>query len=84
MNQSNTNCPKCASEMEEGFIAEQYGGHKIQPSEWVEGAPVKSFWQGTNISDKKQYQVKTFRCARCGFLESYANETSLNESSVFT
>ncbi len=79
MNEQNTNCPKCAGEMEEGFIAEQYGGHRIQPSEWIAGEPVKSFWHGTKINDKKHYQVKTLRCVRCGFLESYATEETTGD-----
>lgn len=71
MSESNTNCPKCSAELEEGFILDYTHG-AIVPSNWVEGEPVKSFWTGTKISDKKQLQVKTFRCVRCGFLESYA------------
>ncbi len=74
MNESNTNCPKCAGEMEEGFVADYIDDDRLRPSNWVEGAPVKSFWHGTKIKDKKHYQVKTLRCVRCGFLESYAIE----------
>ncbi len=66
-------CAKCRSNMIEGFIADYtYGG--ILPSDWVEGAPVKSFWLGTKVSDKNQYKVKTYRCENCGYLESYAIE----------
>jgi hypothetical protein len=57
--------------MEGGFIVDHtYGATK--PSDWVEGEPVKSFWHGTKISGKKQYQIVTYRCVRCGYLESYA------------
>lgn len=80
MNESNTNCPKCAGEMEDGFVAD-YGDYgSIRPSDWVEGDPVKSFWTGTKIKDKKQYRVRTLRCARCGYLESYATEASSGNS----
>lgn len=59
--------------MTEGFIADKtFGG--VAPSDWIEGAPVKSFWSGTKTKNKKQYLVSTFRCADCGFLESYAAE----------
>ena len=71
MDESNLNCPKCAGEMEEGFIAD-HGYGNVRSSDWVEGAPVKSFWSGTRINDKKQYRVRTMRCVRCGYLESYA------------
>jgi predicted nucleic-acid-binding Zn-ribbon protein len=82
MDESNTNCPKCSAEMEEGFILDQTYGANL-PSNWIEGEPVKSFWSGTKISDKKHYQVKTLRCVRCGFLESYATEVQ-TENSIFT
>lgn len=74
MNESNLNCPKCAGEMEDGFIADYYDDDRIKPSDWVEGEPVKALWTGTKINDKKQYRVQTFRCVRCGYLESYAAE----------
>ncbi len=74
MNQLALNCPKCSSEMEGGFIADYSHGGEIRPSDWVEGEPVKSFWYGTKIFDKKQFRVETYRCVRCGFLESYAAE----------
>lgn len=59
--------------MVEGFIADYTHG-AIRSSDWVEGEPVKSFWMGTKVSDKKQYKVKTYRCENCGYLESYAAE----------
>jgi len=74
-NQSALNCPKCNSEMEEGFIVD-YGYGSVRPSDWVKGEPVKSFWLGTKITDQKQFRVRAYRCARCGFLESYATEKS--------
>jgi ribosomal protein L37E len=40
---------------------------------WVEGEPAKTFWAGLKTHGKEAYQVQTFRCERCGWLESYAN-----------
>ncbi len=58
--------------MIEGFVSDYtYGA--VLPSKWVEGEPVKSFWTGTNIKDKEQFTIKTFRCNNCGFLEFYAD-----------
>lgn len=82
MSESALNCPKCSSEMEEGFVVD-YGYGSVRPSDWVEGEPVKSFWYGTKIADKKQFRVETYRCVRCGFLESYATEKSEGQSSIF-
>ena len=59
--------------MEEGFVMDRMHGGAL-PSNWVSGEPVSSFWTGTKLTGKTQYRVKTFRCARCGYLESYALE----------
>lgn len=67
-------CPKCAGQMEEGFILDRGYGNQ-EPSDWVEGAPQLSFWHGgVKVSDKRQYEVRSYRCKECGFLESYARE----------
>ncbi len=82
MDESNTNCPKCNAEMEEGFISDQINSAKLA-SIWIAGEPVKSFWSGTKTNGKKHFQVKTLRCVRCGFLESYATEETTGNS-IFT
>jgi hypothetical protein len=64
-------CAKCGGEMEEGFILDNTYGARLQ-SEWVEGAPVSSGWTGIKLKGKEQLPIITFRCARCGYLESYA------------
>jgi hypothetical protein len=63
-------CVKCGGEMEEGFLLDSTYG-RLQ-SEWVEGAPEQSGWTGIKLKGKKQLPLVTFRCARCGYLESYA------------
>jgi hypothetical protein len=56
---------------------------KTQPSafysqgenlEWIAGeAGKKSFWrQGVRLAGKERRNVVTYRCAGCGYLESYA------------
>ena len=72
MNQSPSRCPKCEGEMEQGFILDisQAGG---LVSRWAAGTPQKSFWTGTKaVPEESIIQIGTFRCASCGFLESYA------------
>ncbi len=65
--------------MEEGFILDR-GDYDIKRiNTWVEGEPVKSFWSGIKVKDKQQFQLKTFRCANCGYLESYATGESVND-----
>ena len=65
-------CPKCKREMEEGFIADFYGGGTARPGKWVEGQPEKSFWTGIKTSGKELIRITTYRCTGCGYLESYA------------
>jgi Domain of unknown function (DUF6487) len=70
MSAANTRCPKCNSEMVQGFIVDWQSGLGV--TNWVEGAPEKSFWTGAKVGAKKRIFVGAFRCTGCGFLESYA------------
>jgi predicted Zn-ribbon and HTH transcriptional regulator len=66
-------CPKCAGTMERGFVVDQ--GHGIVAvGDWVAGEPVRSLWTGLKLRGKTRLRVATWRCRRCGFLESYAPE----------
>jgi hypothetical protein len=58
--------------MEQGFVMDR--GHYSTPNEqqWIEGDPVKSFWHGLQTKGREKLPVRTFRCERCGYLESYA------------
>jgi hypothetical protein len=64
-------CPKCQGEMVQGFVADFTHGW-VLVSTWVEGPPEKSFWSGTKAPKEKCLPIGTFRCAACGYLESYA------------
>ena len=64
-------CPKCGGVMSEGFVADHtHGGFAV--SSWVEGPPAKSIWVGVQLTGKPRSEIATWRCRRCGFLESYA------------
>ena len=65
-------CPRCLATMEPGFVLDR--SHYGQPGEqqWVGGVPVKSFWTGLKTRGRMAYSVMTYRCERCGYLESYA------------
>ena len=43
---------------------------------WVEGEPQYSIWTGLKLRGKERLPVTTYRCSRCGFLESYAEAAS--------
>jgi hypothetical protein len=66
-----TSCPKCEGAMTEGFIVDNgYGTRTV--STWAEGEPRKSIWVGVKLGDKPPVEIQTWRCGRCGYLESYA------------
>jgi hypothetical protein len=62
-------CSKCQGSMIEGFVlSERQGLWAV--SSWAEGAPRKT-WFGVRPRGKP-IEISTWRCTRCGFLESYA------------
>lgn len=64
-------CPKCQGRMAEGFVTDNSYG-TVTVSNWFAGAPVKSMWTGLKLRKVEHYPIATWRCGRCGFLESYA------------
>jgi predicted nucleic-acid-binding Zn-ribbon protein len=72
---STKTCPKCSGRMEEGFVLDRTSRANLQ-STWVGGLPAKSFWTGLKLKGLATIPVTTFRCSGCGYLESYASETS--------
>ncbi len=60
--------------MVEGFIPDYLHGGQRQLS-WHCGQLVRSFWLGVVAKDdSEEIAVGAFRCARCGFLELYADQ----------
>ena len=58
--------------MEPGYIIAQGDrGSRAVPT-WAGGEPIKSFWTGLKVKKAEQREVATYRCRRCGYLESYA------------
>jgi hypothetical protein len=57
--------------MEQGFLVDQ-GYGTVTVGDWVSGEPVKSIWTGLKLKGRTRLKVSTWRCRRCGFLESYA------------
>lgn len=65
-------CSKCNSDMEEGFLLEKGESPILSSETWVTGKPVKSVFTGLSLKGKTVYDVVTFRCIACGYLDSYA------------
>jgi hypothetical protein len=64
-------CSKCGGRMEDGFVVDE-GYGVVSVSTWQEGPPRKSFWSGIKREKGSQREIKTLRCVKCGYLESYA------------
>lgn len=74
MVQATSRCPKCDGVMEQGFILDLMQGGQVA-SRWAAGVPQKSFWTGLKgVIEDTVIPVGTFRCASCGFLESFARQ----------
>ena len=58
--------------MHPGYFLDSKHGDRRGATEWVAGAPEKSFWMGLKIKGRQVQPVTVHRCERCGFLESYA------------
>jgi hypothetical protein len=65
-------CTRCRTTMEPGFVLDQTYGAMAQ-SDWVAGKPERSFWTGLTVKGRERLPVTTYRCPKCGYLESYAS-----------
>lgn len=72
MSKSSLNCPRCDGQMQEGFLLDRGDLEMRHPSVWVAGPPEKSLWLGTKIEGRESFQISSYRCTSCGYLESYA------------
>lgn len=64
-------CGKCGGTMAVGVIVDHSHG-KSYPERWQKGEASVSKWWGLREDRRAQLDVQTWRCSRCGFLESYA------------
>lgn len=76
MPMNKTECIRCQSEMEAGFIADMKEGGFAQ-QQWHPGEPTESFWLCLKLDAKRMVPVHSLRCPKCGYLESYAIASSL-------
>ncbi len=64
-------CARCGGQMQEGFIPDA-ARHGSGVPFWVAGKPDLGVFGHANIGGKEAHRILTFRCAQCGYLESYA------------
>jgi hypothetical protein len=65
-------CPKCNSEMQEGFVIDRSHGNSATLPVWASGAPERHWFRGLKLRGRARFRVLTRRCRRCGLLESFA------------
>ena len=69
---SDPECPNCGVAMEDGFMIDRGHANAASQSQWAEGIPERSWWQGVRLKGKDRIPTITYRCPRCGLLQSYA------------
>jgi hypothetical protein len=70
-------CTKCGGSMELGFMVEHGHGASDHQVRWVEGEPtLRVFFHSLKLGDRKPISVTTYRCDRCGYLESFAKSSA--------
>ena len=76
MAQEGYKCIKCGFEAARGFLADYSDGANFV-AKWIEGEPQQASFLGisgsnVDINGRRQFNVRSLRCERCGFLELYA------------
>jgi len=57
--------------MDPGYVVDlTYGA--ANPAQWAPGFPQKRIWGGLKLDKDQMLNMTTFRCRKCGCLESYA------------
>ena len=66
-------CGKCGGAMKEGFQVESLH-NSARVAQWVEGPP--EFWilKVLKLRGRRKLSIRTWRCSKCGYLESFAEE----------
>ena len=68
-------CIRCHTSMEAGYIPD-VGYASCTQQRWAPGVPDVSFWRGLKVKQDQLIRVTTFRCPKCGYLESYARRVA--------
>lgn len=58
--------------MAPGFIPSNIDRITSVFAQWRAGEAKSSFWSGVTSADETTIPIRTFRCVKCGYLESYA------------
>ena len=65
-------CLHCKVVMEEGLIVDASYTNFVR-QKWMAGQPEQKLLGGLKVDRDQLIPVKTLRCPKCGYMESYAN-----------
>ena len=68
---SKTTCSKCGGRMDQGWMPDARD-QGPKPTVWIAGTPKKGFLGMFKVRGLTRHDIETWRCGRCGYLESYA------------
>jgi hypothetical protein len=66
-------CGKCGGGMQEGFQLDSIH-NSARVAHWAEGAPEFWFLRILKLRGRRKIPIRTWRCSKCGYLESFAEE----------
>ena len=69
---SQPECPNCRRAMEPGFLIDKADHSMPTQQQWADGEPERSFWTGLKLKGHVKIAVATYRCPKCGLLQSFA------------
>lgn len=70
MEQTKT-CRECGGRMTQGYVVDYGDAGTTLLQRWWKG-PVQKGWLGSlKVRRKEGHEIQTFRCDRCGLLQSY-------------
>ena len=71
-------CRTCRTSMEKGYLPDRGSGQGVNRPVWAKGEVQPYRWLGINMGIRPPGRdalfVETWRCPRCGVLESYARK----------
>ncbi len=64
-------CAKCDGAMREGFVIDS-NHNASRVAQWAEGPPEYGILRLLKMRGRRKLPIRTLRCTKCGYLESYA------------
>jgi len=60
--------------MQVGFLLDYAEQNVPFQQTWITGEPDRGWAGGLKVRGRTKFNVRTYRCSACGFLESFATE----------